>query len=162
MSGASTSEGAVEGIVPVFKDLPAAVHSLENVRYMAARELRSLARGNAFISYVGIEGWKGARVSVPRVQEIGTTEAVDVIRGKILSCSPSAVPTDRAQALVNEREQMVFAAAATLRAPPSGSKPSRTKVSSSAEQGPTPEEPDNWRVAAPKRKPKPQQPRGKP
>ena len=65
MSGTSTSEGVTEGIVPVFKDLPGAVHSLENVRYMAARELRSLPRGNAFISYVGIEGWKGARVKVP-------------------------------------------------------------------------------------------------
>ena len=65
MSGKSTSEGVTEGIVPVFKELPGAVHSLENVRYMAARKLRSLARGNAFISYVGIEGWKGARVRVP-------------------------------------------------------------------------------------------------
>ena len=61
MAGASTSEGFTEGIVPVFKDLPGAVHGLENVRYLAALELRSLARGNAFISYVGIEGWKGAR-----------------------------------------------------------------------------------------------------
>ena len=55
------AEGVTEGIVPVIKELPARVHSLENVRYMAARELRSLARGNAFISYVGIEGWRGAR-----------------------------------------------------------------------------------------------------
>ena len=43
---------------------------LENVRYMAARQLRSLSRGNALISYVGIDGWKGARVRVPRVQEV--------------------------------------------------------------------------------------------
>ena len=42
MRGTSNSEGVTEGIVPVFKELPGAVHSLENVRYMAARELLSL------------------------------------------------------------------------------------------------------------------------
>jgi len=156
MSGTSTSEGVAEGIVPVFKDLPGAVHSLENVRHMAARELRSLPRGNAFISYVGIEGWKGARVMVPRVQEAGTSTAVDIVRVKVLSCSPSALPTDRAQALVNEREQQVFAAAAALRAPSPNLKSPQVKASTSDEREAAPEEPETWRVAAPKRKPKPQ------
>lgn len=163
MVGASKNEGITEGIVPVFKVLPGAVHSLENVRYMAARELRSLARGNAFISYVGIEGWKGARVTVPPVQETQRpSDGGASVRAALLDASPSAVPADRAQALVNEREQQVFAAAAMLKAPPSGSKPSRTKAASGAEQDTAPEEPDNWRVAAPKRKSKPKQPRGKP
>ena len=155
MSGTSTSEGVTEGIVPVFKDLPGAVHSLENVRYMAARELRSLPRGNAFISYVGIEGWKGARVTVPRVQEAGTSTAVDIVHAKVSDCSPSAMPTDRAQALVSEREQQVFAAAAALRAPSANLKSPQVKASTNDKSEAIPEEPETWRVAAPKRKPKP-------
>jgi hypothetical protein len=155
MSGTSTSEGVTEGIVPVFKDLPSAVHSLENVRYMAARELRSLARGNAFISYVGIEGWKGARVSVPRVQEAQIPkEGGAGARAALFDASPSAVPADRAQALVNEREQQVYAAAATLKSLPAGPRSPRTKASSGGKRDPAPEEPETWRVAAPKRKPK--------
>jgi hypothetical protein len=155
MSGTSTSEGVTEGIVPVFKDLPGAVHSLENVRYMAAWELRSLPRGNAFISYVGIEGWKGARVTVPRVQEAQRPpDGGASARAALLDASPSAVPADRAQALVNEREQQVFAAAAALRAPSPNLKSPRAKASSSGKQDPAPEEPETWRVAAPKRKPK--------
>jgi hypothetical protein len=154
MSGTSTSEGITEGIVPVFKELPGAVHSLENVRYMAARELRSLARGNAFISYVGIEGWKGARVTVPRVQEVQRPpDGGAAARVAILDASPSAVPTDRARALVNEREQMVFAAAATLKGAGPALKSSRAKAPQRSEDA-APEEPDNWRVAAPKRKSK--------
>lgn len=155
MSGTSTSEGVTEGIVPVFKDVPGAVHSLENVRYMAARELRSLQRGNAFISYVGIEGWKGARVTVPPVQEAQKPlDGGASARAALLDASPSAVPTDRAQALVNEREQQVFVAAAALKAPTPALKSSRAKAASSAGQGKAPEDPKTWRVAAPKRKAK--------
>ncbi len=156
MIGTSASEGATEGIVPVFKELPGAVHSLENVRYMAARELRSLPRGNAFISYVGIEGWKGARVTVPPVQEAQRPpDGGASARAALLDASPSAVPADRAHALVNEREQQVFAAAAALRVPSPNPKSPRVKASTNDKSEAAPEEPETWRVAAPKRKPKP-------
>lgn len=158
MEGSSTSEGVTEGIVPVFKDLPGGVHSLENVRYMAARELRSLARGNAFISYVGIEGWKGAKVAVARVQETpAPADGADGVRAAILKASPSALPTPDAQAAVERREQETFAAAAGLNSPASEAEPPRKKpkterAATGAKREPPPEEPDSWRVAAPKRR----------
>jgi hypothetical protein len=149
MSGTTTNEATTEGIVPVFKDLPGAVHSLENVRYMAARELRSLARGNAFVSYVGIDGWKGARVSVPPVQEVKRPpDGGASARAAMLDASPSAVPAADAQAAVDKREQTVFAAAASVKGP-SAELGSRVEgISGSAK---APEEPKSWRVAAPKK-----------
>jgi hypothetical protein len=160
MEGTSTSEGVTEGIVPVFKDLPGGVHSLENVRYMAARELRSLGRGNAFISYVGIDGWKGAKVAVARVLEAqAPAEGADGVRSAMLNASPSALPTPDAQAAVDRREQEIFAAAAGLNSPTGEAEAPRAKTGStraaaSAKGDPPSEEPDSWRVAAPKRKAK--------
>jgi hypothetical protein len=161
MEGTSTSEGVTEGIVPVFKDLPGGVHSLENVRYMAARELRSLPRGNAFISYVGIEGWKGARVTVAHVKDApAPSDGGAAARAALLDASPSALPAGEARAAVERREREVFAAAADLTSParePEGA-PRRAqrgaKAAAGAKAEPPPEEPDSWRVAAPKRKAK--------
>ena len=153
MAGASTSEGFTEGIVPVFKDLPGAVHGLENVRYLAALELRSLARGNAFISYVGIEGWKGARVSVPRVQDAqAPAVGVEGARAAILDASPSALATADAQAAVEKREQDVVAAAAAVNR--ASAKSSSRGQSEATEEAAAPEEPESWRVGAPKQKAK--------
>jgi hypothetical protein len=156
MQGTSTSEGFTEGIVPVFKELPGSVHSLENVRYMAARQLRSLARGNAFISYVGIEGWKGARVSVPRVQEAQTpTDGAGGVRAALLNASPSALPAAEAQAALDKRELALFVVAATFNGPLAVTAKANAVSVKARGTKTAPAEPENWRVAAPKRKSKP-------
>ena len=153
MHGTSTSEGSTEGIVPVYKELPGGVHSLENVRYMAARQLRSLSRGNAFISYVGIDGWKGARVTVPPVREApAPTDGVASVRAAMLNASPSALPAADALAALDKREQSLFAVASGLNAPSAELEAIPVKGNRPKIAAP---EPENWRVAAPKRKSKP-------
>ena len=37
----------------MYRDLPSAVHSRENVRYLAAQLLRSLPTGEGLLAYVG-------------------------------------------------------------------------------------------------------------
>jgi hypothetical protein len=156
MHGTSRTEGFSEGIEPVYDNLPGGVHSLENVRYTEAQKLRSLKTGEAYLAYVGMEGWRGSLVHVPPVQSNKVSDDAFIeIRTRMLDASPSALPADRAQALVNEREQKVFAAAAAMSAPRSEPKSSRTKPSSEAKPEAAPEEPESWRVAAPKRKAKP-------
>jgi hypothetical protein len=166
MEGRSTSEGFTEGIVPVFKDLPGGVHSLENVRYMAARELRSLARGNAFISYVGIEGWKGARVTVAHVKDApAPADGGAGARAALLDASPSALPAADARAAVDRRGQEIFAAAAGPNSPagePERPRPKKARAAAGAKGEPPPEEPNSWRVDAPKRSAKPGRSHGKP
>lgn len=153
MHGTSISEGSAEGIVPVFKELPGGVHSLENVRYMAARQLRSLSRGNAFISYVGIEGWKGARVTVPRVQEAqAPTDGAAGVRAALLKASPSALPAADAQVALDKREQALIAVASALNSTSVEPKAIAAKGEMLKIAAP---EPKNWRVPAPKRKSKP-------
>jgi hypothetical protein len=163
MSGTTTSEGVTEGTVPIFKELPGAVHSLENVRYMAARELRSLARGNTFVSYVGIDGWKGARVAVPPVQEAQRPpDGGASARAAILDASPSAVPTADAQAALNKREQDIVVAAAASRSELAAETESRgERMRGTTKTTAAPEEPESWRVAAPKGKPKAKRTPGK-
>jgi hypothetical protein len=120
---------------------------------MAARQLRSLSRGNAFISYVGIDGWKGARVTVPPVQEAKVpADGTERVRSAILNVSPSALPAGDAQAALDKREQALFAVASMLNAPSVETKAIPAKVNMLKIAAP---EPENWRVAAPKRKPKP-------
>ena len=153
MEGASTNEGVTEGIVPIFKELPGSVHSLENVRYMAAGQIRTLARSNAFISYVGIEGWKGARFTVAHVQEAQVpADGAASVRAAILNVSPSALPAADAQAALDKREQALIAVASALST--LSAEPDAVPVQGRGTKT-APPEPETWRVAAPKRKLKP-------
>jgi Helicase HerA, central domain len=108
--GYSVAEGETEGLEPVYKDLPSAVHSYENVLYLAAQTLRALGAGQAYLHFVDADGMKAARVQVPRVQQRTVSDAVFAqLRGRILASSAYALKTDFATKAIDEREQELFA-----------------------------------------------------
>lgn len=104
-SGGSESSGISEGIEPLYATLPSAVHSKENVLYMAAQELLSLPTGTARIAYVGPSGRVTTRMRVPRVAQITIDDAeFAIIRNRVLEQSGSAVPMRDAIAILEQRE----------------------------------------------------------
>jgi len=131
MRGTSQSESESEGLEPVYRDLPSAVHSRENVRYLAAQLLRSLPTGQGLLAYVGAGGWLGTRLTVPELTAPNRA-TFEAARTRMLDASPSALPVGEAMQGIAEREQRLVAAAQTLRLPPP--------------------EPGTFRVPAPKRK----------
>src|ERR1035437_9753657 len=66
--GTSQQESWSEGLRPVMKLLPTAVHSKENALHMAAQLLRNLKPGQAFANYVGTNGMEAAMLFVPPVK----------------------------------------------------------------------------------------------
>ncbi len=105
-SGSSTTQGTSEALEPILEDRPSSVHSRENVLYMAAQALRSLPTGAAFVSYVGRRGLVASHLAVPRVAEYPlTNDGFEALRKELLARSPSALPADMAEALVEERER---------------------------------------------------------
>lgn len=133
--GRSESHGASEGLEPVYRDLPSAVHSFENTLYFAAQALRSLAAGEAFVSFVDEAGLRAARVRVPRVKQLAVSDRTfSAIRSLIFSKSSSAIESSLAVAELAERERQLIAEAA------------QAKV-----RAPEPTEPKEFRVPAPTR-----------
>jgi Helicase HerA, central domain len=131
--GYSVAEGETEGLEPVYKDLPSAVHSYENVLYLAAQTLRALGAGQAYLHFVDAGGMKAARVQVPHVQQRIVPDAVFAqLRGRILASSAFALTTDFAIKAIDEREQELF-----------------TRCASSVEKQAAPSEPVSFRVPAP-------------
>ena len=99
MHGSSVSEGTTEGLEPIFAVLPSAVHSKENMLYLAAQTLRSLKTGQAFVNYVGAAGMQAALLRVPRVKSEPLTEAKFLaLRTRMLDASPSALLSEEAAA----------------------------------------------------------------
>lgn len=156
--GQSRTSGWTEGLEPEFAPLPGGVHSKENALYFAAQTLRSLKTGQGFVNFVGQDGMQAALCAVPPVHKTTLSdEAFTALRQRMLDESPSAIAADRAAECVAEREQRLIAEAAEARRPTSrpGPKSSPAETASSAERAEAPEEPNTWRVAAPKRKRKP-------
>jgi hypothetical protein len=105
----SRAEGVSEGLEPVFADLPSAVHSFENVLYIAAQTLRSLPAGHAFMHFVDAEGMKSARVQVPLVAQIAVSaDRFARLRERIFEKSAFAVRTPEAVRVIAEREEVLF------------------------------------------------------
>ena len=108
----SETQGGSEALEPVYRDLPSAVHSYENAAYLAAQRLRSLAAGEAYVSFVDQRGLHSARVLVPLVQQIAVSDrAFSGLRTLILKRSPSALETAAAAEELEQREQKLIAEA---------------------------------------------------
>jgi hypothetical protein len=110
--GITITEGGAEGLEPIYEVLPNAVHSIENVRYVAAQALRGLPTGQAFVNLVTPEGMQAARVIVPeiRCRELSDEEFSE-LRRRVLEASPSAIPVEDAERHLAEREERLIAAA---------------------------------------------------
>jgi hypothetical protein len=105
-SGRTSTSGTAEAFEPLYADLPSAMHSKENVLYMAAQSLRNLPTGVAYVNYVGESGMVPVLLTVPRISEHPiSTEAFASLRERVLSRSSAATPIEEAILLVSNREQ---------------------------------------------------------
>lgn len=111
--GTSSSEGFTEGLEPIFEMLPSTVHSIENVRYMAAQVLRSLPTGQAFLNLVTTTGMQASHVFVPEIwsRDLSETEFAE-LRRRALAASPSAISSEQAALHIVEHERQLLAEAA--------------------------------------------------
>ena len=90
--GDSRGESLQESLEPIYENLPGSVHSLENVRDMAAQALRNLTTGRAAVNFVGATGMRTASLSVANVESYALPEEqFDELRSRVLGCQPLRV-----------------------------------------------------------------------
>ena len=116
LQGTSRTQGTAEAFEPLYENLPSAVHSLENMKYMAAQTLRNLTAGKAFVNFVDASGMHPALLTVPAMQSFAPEpSAFEALRTHVLDRSPSATTIARATALITDREQRLLQAARKAR-----------------------------------------------
>lgn len=110
------SRGWSETLEPIMEDRPSAVHSLDNLRYMAAEVLRSLPAGRVTMSVVDGSGLRTAVVQAANVPDCELTdEEFNELRQQFLQRSPSAVPINAALAALGHRQARILRLATQLR-----------------------------------------------
>lgn len=107
--GEGRSRGSSEALEPILSNLPSAVHSRDNVRYMAAQTVRNLRTGRALVNYVGTTGMVAALLHVPLVSE-HCLPAADfaTLREYAMSRSSCALSLPQATARIAQREQVLL------------------------------------------------------
>jgi hypothetical protein len=116
MQGTSRMQGTAEAFEPLYENRPSAVHSLENIKYMAAQTLRNLTAGKAFVNFVDANGMHPGLLTVPVMQSFAPEpSAFEALRTHVLDRSPSATTIARATALITDREQRLLQAAQKAR-----------------------------------------------
>lgn len=110
--GKSETRGHQEGFEPIYESLPGSVHSLENVRHMAAQVLCNLPTGRAVVSFVDAGGMRRAALTVAPVaaRSLPTVE-FETLRQRIFQASPSAMRTDEALQHITARRNALIGAA---------------------------------------------------
>jgi hypothetical protein len=122
--GQAQTRGTQEAFEAIYQDLPTSVHSLENVRYMAAQVLLNLPTGRAAISFVDASGMKKASLRVANVDSFALPPAqFDELRTRVLDASPSAVRLEKAAANLAAREAALIEKAVKARIPNEPEKP---------------------------------------
>jgi hypothetical protein len=117
--GSSQSDGWSEAYRAVYADLPAAVHSKENVVHMAAEVINNLPTGTAIVKALVGNAIESAVVRLPRVDDpAGTAEAQRQVRTELLAKSPAALPAAEANKIIVERRNWLKAQGAKLFALP--------------------------------------------
>ncbi len=124
-SGESRSRGSAEALEPLLYNLPSAVHSKDNVRYMAAHAIRSLRTGRAVVNFVGEAGMVAALLRVPFLQAPSISGAeFKAVRALTLSQSTCALPLPKAQLVIEQRERALL----EMRAPAELAEPETFRV----------------------------------
>jgi hypothetical protein len=144
--GTTLTEGTQEAFEPLYEELPSAVHSKENMLYMAAQTLRNLTTGMAFINFVDATGMHPGLLRVPDVHSFAPEPAVfDELRRHVLSHSVAATPEARAAERIRDREQRLLAAAKRALEPPEPQRPAEYRVQKSR-PAPEPKSPAGYRT----------------
>ena len=98
-AGTTNTRGFSEALRPIFKDLPSAVHGLDNMLYAAARALRDLDLGKACVSmgkYAGI-------VTVPLVAAATPKVGLSEFKAQLFAASTSSLPIRQAMDNIEKR-----------------------------------------------------------
>jgi len=116
-SGDSRAAGWSEALVPILKKRPSAVHSLENVKYMAAAMLCSLPTGVAVVRTIQNGTIEGAIVQVP-YRECGPVSddqyAADL---RVIMSGSVGVAMNDAVRSISERKRQIIERAASFSLP---------------------------------------------
>ena len=98
--GKSVSSSVSEALETVYEDTARSVHSKDNVLYMAARTLRSLDTGSAFVSHRAM----ASIMDVPLASAVTSSVSdTDVFRLRVFENSPASIPMDEARAQLTSR-----------------------------------------------------------
>lgn len=128
----SRTAGRTEAFEPILKDMPGAVHSLENVRHKAAEVLCSLPDGVAVVRTVRDGRIEGAVVKVPyRSCAPVSDEQYAADLDAVMRHGGVGKPMSDAMREIEDRERLLVGEAQALRLPPP--------------------EPESFRVSAPQR-----------
>ena len=145
--GSGTTRGVQEGFEPIMANLPSAMHSKENVLYMAAQTLRNLTTGTAFVNFVDATGMKAALLTVPNVQSYAPPpEEFERIRFGMLEASPSALPSKDARQVVARRKDILIDRAQRALLPPEPRSPAAYRVKKERAPAPDTEAAAGFRV----------------
>jgi hypothetical protein len=108
-SGTSQSAGTSEALEPILEWLPSAVHSKDNMLYMAGKLLRSLPTGTAFVSFVGPNGPYATVFKVPKVfMHALPPKRFTPLLNDIFSRDPIALPVEQAVQNISDRERRII------------------------------------------------------
>jgi hypothetical protein len=113
--GKSDTGGWSEAYEPIMANLPAAVHSLQNVKHQAAELLIALPTGTCVVRTLRDGRIEGAIVRVPERVSLpvdDTQYAADL--NLVMEYGGVGQPMKAARAAIEEREQSIIAEAATL------------------------------------------------
>lgn len=122
----SRSSGESEAYIPEFRDLPSAVHSLENVRHLAIVRLRSLPERHAIVKGSGVPSFE--LITFPTHPATVHPSSYQSFTARLLSTSPYSLPAAEARQRIDHRVETLHVEAQTWRSPPAEA-----------------EEPDQWR-----------------
>ena len=101
---ANWTSSVSETLAPMLKDLPAAVHSKENVSHLAAEAINQLPTGTAIVKALVNGRIESAIVRVPLVGD--AKEKVEgYAKGWLLDRMPLALPHAKADQLIQERHE---------------------------------------------------------
>jgi DNA helicase HerA-like ATPase len=103
--GKSRSEGYSEAIEPVYERLPTELYSKDELLDLAARKLRTLAPGEAYVAFRD----KAGALQTPLMNKITLGEdAFAELRARVMARAPSAIPLLEAMAAVEARRRQII------------------------------------------------------
>lgn len=128
--GLSRTQGRSEALEPILKDMPGAVHSLENLRHLGAERLCALPVGVAVVRTIRDGKLEGAIVRIPyRACEPVSDEQYTKDLDLVMHHGGIGKPMPEAMRELEERERALVGTAEMLRLPPPEPKSFRVPAS---------------------------------
>lgn len=112
----SRSSGESEAYIPEFRNLPSAIHSLENVKHLAIARLRSLPERHAIVKGTALPSFE--IVTHPTYSKVIDPHSSESFKNRLLASSPYSLPAAQAAAAIEHRHSTTLSEAGNWRSPP--------------------------------------------